>query len=262
VTDHPQLDRADRDLLFVSYSHRDGVWAQRFDVMLKPLVRRQRLQLWIDSTIRAGATWQPEIEQAIRRSRLALLLVSADYLASDFIMDDELPTLIRHGVTLAPVLVGDCMWQHVPELAAVQWLHDPDADGALGLHADPYAEAERDRRIRLACERLVQVAPTEPEPVSDRLVEAVAVAAAPTTEATVRGALSQVPPLPPGYVVRDELDAILDQVIGVGSGGAVGLTAPAAGLGLQGIGGIGKTVLAIALVRDDRIRNRFPDGVY
>jgi hypothetical protein len=44
--------------------------------------------------------WRPEIEQAIARSRTALLLISADYLASDFILDDELPALGRHGVRL------------------------------------------------------------------------------------------------------------------------------------------------------------------
>jgi hypothetical protein len=40
-------------------------------------------------------------------------------------MKQELPALIEQGVRLAPVLVGDCYWDHVPELTRVQWLHDP-----------------------------------------------------------------------------------------------------------------------------------------
>ena len=74
---HPE-GRDDRDLLFVSYSHRDAVWAQRFAVMLKPLVRRRRPRMWVDWTIPPADRWFPEIEQTIEHSRVALLLVSAD----------------------------------------------------------------------------------------------------------------------------------------------------------------------------------------
>jgi hypothetical protein len=147
----------DRELLFVSYSHTDDVWAQRFEVLLKSLVRRQRLRLWVDRAIRVGDCWRPEIEQAIARSRTALLLISADYLASDFILDDELPALSRHQVRLAPILIGDCLWREIPELAEVQWLHDPGREGALALHRDDVGQ--RDRRIRVACERLLRAQP-------------------------------------------------------------------------------------------------------
>ena len=59
--------------------------------------------------ISPGRRWYPEIERTIKHSRVALLLVSADYLAPDFIMGDELPALCRYGVQLAPVLVSDCL---------------------------------------------------------------------------------------------------------------------------------------------------------
>ena len=78
----------------------------------------------------------------------------------------------------------------------------------------------------------------------------------------VAGPLSRVPALPPRYVVRDELDGLVDAVVGTATGGAVGLTGEPAGVGLHGIGGIGKSVLAAALATDDRVRRRFPDGVY
>jgi hypothetical protein len=127
---------ADGDgLVFISYSHDDTAWAQRFRVLLKPLVRRKRLTLWDDSQIRVGDEWHPAIEDAIGRSRVALVLVSADFLASDYVMDHELPALGDNGVRLAAVLVGDCFWSAVDELAAVQWLHDPGRDGPLGLYA-------------------------------------------------------------------------------------------------------------------------------
>ncbi len=109
--------------VFVSYAHEDQAWRQRFEVLLTPLVRRHGLTVWTDQAIGPGRRWRPEIDTAISRSQVALLLVSADFLASDFIIDHELPALLRHRVRLAPVLIGACRWQTVPELARVQWLH-------------------------------------------------------------------------------------------------------------------------------------------
>jgi len=112
-------------LVFVSYSHDDADWVQRFTVMLSPLLRARRLRLRVDTDIRGGDSWHPAITDAITRSAVALVLVSEESLHSDFIMGQELPALIKQGVRLAPVLVSTCLWRHVPELAGVQWLHDP-----------------------------------------------------------------------------------------------------------------------------------------
>lgn len=309
----PGDDVADSGLVFISYSHDDAAWAQRFRVLLKPLVRRKHLRLWDDTSIRVGDEWHPAIGRAIERSRVALLLVSADFLASDYVMERELPALRSNGVVLAPVLVGDCFWAVVPELTTVQWLHDVGRDGPLGLELhDP---AERDRRIHRACDRLLTVAPDAilddaatpatapppraagrigrwrgrrrtpegappdshrtphgrrrlPGPARDGVpAHGLPPSAAPPVVAELlegdrRGALSRVPALPPSYVVRDELDELVGAVVGVSGGGAVGLTASPADVGLHGLGGIGKSVLATAVANDDRIRRRFPDGVY
>jgi TIR domain len=71
-----------RDVVFVSYSHCDAQWAQRFRVLLKPLVRSKQLRLWDDTEIRVGDQWHPDIPMMIKRSSVALLLVSADFLGS------------------------------------------------------------------------------------------------------------------------------------------------------------------------------------
>jgi hypothetical protein len=75
------------------------------------------------------------------------------------------------------------------------------------------------------------------------------------------GKLHGVPDLPPHFLLRpDNLEALKDAVL-------AGLTKPVAltgagKFGLQGMGGIGKTVLATALAHDLEVRQAFPDGVY
>ena len=52
-------------MVFLSYSHDDAQWAQRIGVLLKPLLRRERLRLWVDTDLRAGDAWQSEIRRGI-----------------------------------------------------------------------------------------------------------------------------------------------------------------------------------------------------
>ena len=144
-----------RDAIFVSYSHDDLEWRRKFMQMLVPLVRNRRLELWDDTHIPVGGDWRRNIDDGVRRAGVALLLVTGSYLASRFIMEDELPALVAHGVRLVPVLVGDCLWDAEPLLAPVQWAHDPGRDGPLAA-ADP---REVNGRIVRACKKLLEIAP-------------------------------------------------------------------------------------------------------
>jgi hypothetical protein len=110
---------------------------QAFRVMLDPVLSRIGIELWIDTDIRTGEGWNRQIDAAIARSGVALLLISPRFLFSDYIRERELPALHAHRVRLAPILVGACPYERVlPELAAVHWLHDPGRDGALNVVAD------------------------------------------------------------------------------------------------------------------------------
>src|SRR3954470_15777893 len=92
-----------RDGVFVSYSHADREWLRRFLVMLDPLARNRRVPVWADEQIRAGDEWRRQIDGAVTRAACALLLVSPDFLASRFIIDEELPALVAQGMRLASV---------------------------------------------------------------------------------------------------------------------------------------------------------------
>src|SRR4051794_33227795 len=82
-------------VVFVSYSREDAEWRRRFAEMLKPVVRERRLEVWSDERNLIGEQWRPQLDEAIKRSQAALLLVSPSFLASDFIMEQELPALVE-----------------------------------------------------------------------------------------------------------------------------------------------------------------------
>ena len=248
---------AARDAVFVSYSHDDQDWRRKFTQILAPLVRNRRLELWDDTHIPAGGDWRREIDDGVRRAGVALLLVTGGYLASRFIMEEELPALVAHDVRLVPVLVEDCLWDHEPLLAAVQWAHDPGRDGPLAAAAP----REVPGRIVRACRTLLEIVPVAgppprpagPVPAQAPPDQAVALAPGPA------GPLHAVPALPAGYLERSELSGLRAALLGAG---AVGLTGDVHALGMYGQGGIGKTVLAAAAARDPVIGAHFPDGVF
>jgi WD40 repeat protein len=257
---------AGRDVLFVSYSHADRSWLDRLLVLMKPLVRTKRMRVWADPYIRVGDDWRRSLSGVIDQSRLAVLLVSGDFLNSDFILEEELPELVAHGVRLAPVLVRACLWEHEPLLAQVQWVHDPGRDGPLDRGRD--SPATRDGRLVRICQRVIDLIDAERRPGPEReetggpVAEVAGAAVAEPLALSPRsGPVDGVPPLPPGYLRRGDLEMLRAAVLEPATG-AVGVTGDAAALGLHGQGGIGKTVLAAAVGRDEQVRAYFPDGVY
>jgi hypothetical protein len=250
--------RSGPPVVFVSYSRKDAEWLRRIATMLDPLVRGRRCELWFDTLIGTGEQWRPEIEDAIARADIALLLVSPDFLASDFIMDEELPALIRRGVRLAPVLLRPSLYGVVDELMRVQWAHDPKVDGPIATAPDV------DGAIVRASYGLIELLDRHAGPAKREVAIDERPRGAPVVPALVAtnglGVIDGVPEPPLGFVARDELDELRGALLGAGEG-AIAVTG-ARGLGLHGQGGIGKTVLAAVLARDRVVRRHFPDGVF
>lgn len=96
--------------VFVSYSHKDSATLDRLRVHLKPLVDRGLVDFWDDTRIAPGASWNNEIQQAIERADFAVLVISADFVASDFVTKHELPHILarhlREETELLPVFWG------------------------------------------------------------------------------------------------------------------------------------------------------------
>jgi hypothetical protein len=86
---------SDRHKIFISYSHVDKPWLQRLLKHLKPFQAEIEITPWADDQIEPGQQWLTEIQKAIATSKAAVLLVSPDFLASEFIMQHELPLIVE-----------------------------------------------------------------------------------------------------------------------------------------------------------------------
>lgn len=107
--------------VFISYSRRDESWKERLVTQLAVLEQQDLLTLWEDRKLAAGDEWQREIVEAMEGSNVAVLLVSASFLTSKFIMGVEVPALLERreneGLRIVPVVVKPCCWRNIPWLA-------------------------------------------------------------------------------------------------------------------------------------------------
>ncbi len=149
-----------RTRIFVSYSHADAEWLNRLQVHLKPLERAGSIEWWDDTKILPGMVWRDEIEKALAAAQIGVLLVSADFVASDFIANHELPNLLAaaqdEGLTILSLIVGPSRFKRMPELSRFQAVNDPDRP-FIGL-----SKAEQEADLLKLANRIEDLADPKP----------------------------------------------------------------------------------------------------
>jgi hypothetical protein len=114
--------------VFISYSRKDREYVDRLQTFLQPLIRENSIVLWDDSQILPGERWYSNIESAIARACVAVLMVTADFLSSSFINDVELPKLFeaeKNGLRILWIAVRPSLVKKT-KIAQFQAVNNPD----------------------------------------------------------------------------------------------------------------------------------------
>jgi len=135
--------------VFISYSHKDKKFKNRLMTHLGAFRKENRIDLWHDKMIGVGEDWRMEIGNALKRADAAILLVSADFLDSEFICDTEVPLFLerraKEGLRMIPVIIKPCAWEKVSWLSEIQAIHVSERNiGFFRCFFNLFGKMERD----------------------------------------------------------------------------------------------------------------------
>jgi tetratricopeptide (TPR) repeat protein len=153
---------ADKPSVFISYSHLDTEWKDRFVRHLNVSVKQGHFVQWNDEQI--GQDWYGKISAAMDAASVGVFLISADFLGSDFILREEVTRLIerreREGLHIVPVYLRKCDWEAVEWLARMQIRPAGDRPVVRGeehIVDDEFADLAKEIRLlleKIASERV------------------------------------------------------------------------------------------------------------
>ncbi|MCP5104372.1 MAG: toll/interleukin-1 receptor domain-containing protein, partial [bacterium] len=130
-------------------------WKDRVVTHLKGLQLEDYCLPWDDRQIKPGDKWRQKIEDALTGTHIAVLLISPDFLASDFIIDEEIPVILERsknqGLRVIPLVVKPCVWK------SIQWLSALQVTPKDGKPLSPKEDHEIDADLTELAERIVSL---------------------------------------------------------------------------------------------------------
>jgi len=104
--------------VFISYSHKDQAFREELEIHLSNLKRQNIISSWYDGNIAPGSELEPQIIDHLMSAQIILLLISADFIHSDFCYSIEMKQAIdRHNAREArviPIVLRPTDWQGAP----------------------------------------------------------------------------------------------------------------------------------------------------
>jgi internalin A len=125
-----------------------------FKTMMDPAIQKGIVDMWDDTQITTGARWKQEIEKALASTKVAVLLVNQNFLASRFITKNELPQLLlaaeKDGLRVFWIYLSSCLYKQT-DIANYQAAHD------LKRPLNQMSKQKRQEILSQICDHLIQL---------------------------------------------------------------------------------------------------------
>ncbi|MEM9544953.1 MAG: leucine-rich repeat domain-containing protein [Bacteroidota bacterium] len=103
--------------VFVSYAHDDIHYRKELQKYLINLEREDKIEIWQDGQIEPGEDWDAKILSKLKEADWVIMLVSQNFIASNYIYEKELQTALekvgeKEGTRIIPILIANCDWKN------------------------------------------------------------------------------------------------------------------------------------------------------
>src|SRR6266700_5110514 len=131
-------------------SHKDRALRDELEIHLSTIKRQDIISSWYDGDISPGAEWEPQIMERLTSAQIILLLISADFIHSDFCYGVEMKRAIeRHNVgevRVIPILLRPTDWQGAPFAKLKMLPTDATAVTSWSAHDEAFLDVVQDIR--------------------------------------------------------------------------------------------------------------------